>query len=253
MSSVPRAVEEAACKGNLARLDSPARTLLLSPGYLKRVKVGALVSVADEKPQFVGLVLEGFLRVFVASAASGRESTIRYVRPGDLVGVETALSGPSAIWVQTLSDSEIWMFDAAALARLARTELQIAWFMAEECARRAGDLADEISGSAFATVRQRIAHHLLSMARSQPEPPFLAAHITQTDLANAAGSVREVTVRELRALRDEGLVQPRRRGIAIMDPERLQRIAAEAFSGPVAVRCNWPSLPPASSGSRPER
>ena len=88
---------------------------------------------------------------------------------------------------------------------------------------------NEISGSAFATVRQRIAHHLLSMARSQPGPPFLVAHITHLDLANAAGSVREVTVRELRALKDEGLVRPERRGIAILDPERLHSVASEAF------------------------
>jgi len=67
------------------------------------------------------------------------------------------------------------------------------------------------------------------MARSQPEPPYLLAPITQNELANAAGSVREVTVRELRALKDEGLVTPRRGGIALNDPDRLERIAAEAF------------------------
>src|SRR5438046_2823749 len=90
-------------------------------------------------------------------------------------------------------------------------------------------IRDEIAGSAFATVRQRIAHHLLYMARSQSAPPYLMAHITQTDLADAAASVREVAVRELRALRNEGLIRPGRAGIAIMDPDGLQRIAAEAF------------------------
>jgi hypothetical protein len=48
-------------------------------------------------------------------------------------------------------------------------------------------------------------------------------------LANAAGTVREVSVRELRALRAEGLIHPGREGIAILDPDGLQRIAAEAF------------------------
>jgi CRP/FNR family transcriptional regulator len=143
--------------------------------------------------------------------------------------VVAALSGPSATWVQTLRDSRIWLFDPAALKRAAQTELQIAWVLAQECARRVAALVDEISGSAFATVRQRIAHHLLSMARSQPAPPYLIAHITQMDLANAVGSVREVTVRELRVLKDEGLVLPGRGGIAIIDPDQLQRIAAEAF------------------------
>jgi CRP/FNR family transcriptional regulator len=230
MAIPPPDVENAASKGILARLSSEKRSLLLSSGHLSHVRAGTIVYVAEDQPQFVGLILDGFLRVFVAAANSGRESTIRYVRPGDLLGVVAALSGPSSTWVQTLSDSRIWMFEPAALRRAVQSEIQIAWIVAEECARRVAALVDEIAGSAFATVRQRIAHHLLYMARSQPSPPYLIAHITQTDLANAAASVREVTVRELRALRDEGLVSPGRTGIAILDPDGLERVAAEAFN-----------------------
>lgn len=208
------------------------RSLLLSSGHLNQAPAGTLLYVAEDRPQFVGLILDGFLRVFVA-APSGRESTIRYVRPGDLLGVVAALSGPSATWVQSLSDSRVWMLDPVRFRRTVQTELPIAWVMAEECARRVAGLVNEISGSAFATVRQRIAHHLLSLARSQTAPPFLVAQITQMDLASAAGSVREVTVRELRTLRDEGLVRPGRGGITILDPDRLQRIAAEAFKADV--------------------
>jgi CRP/FNR family transcriptional regulator len=184
---------------------------------------------AEDRPQFVGLIVEGFLRVFIAGASSGRENTIRYVRPGDLLGVVAALSGPSATSVQTLRDSRIWLVDSAAFRRGAQSDTQIAWLIAEECASRVAALVDEISGSAFATVRQRIAHHLLHMAQSRSSLPYLVARITQTDLANAAGTVREVSVRELRGLRAEGLIRPGREGIAILDPEGLQRVAAEAF------------------------
>jgi CRP/FNR family transcriptional regulator, cyclic AMP receptor protein len=228
MIDLSPAIEEAACKGILARLTPQMRSRLLSPGRLSVVPGGTLLYVAEDQPQFVALILDGFLRVFVA-APSGRESTIRYVRSGDLLGVVAALSGPSATWVQTLANSQIWMLDQVEFRRAVRTEHPIATVMAEECARRVAGLVNEIAGSAFATVRQRIAHHLLSLARSQPAPPFLVAQITQADLANAAGSVREVTVRELRALKEEGLLRPVRRGIAILDPDRLERIAAEAF------------------------
>jgi len=66
------------------------------------------------------------------------------------------------------------------------------------------------------------------MAQSRSSVPYLIARITQTDLANAAGTVREVSVRELRGLRAEGLIRPGREGIAILDPDALQRIAAQA-------------------------
>src|SRR5438270_318660 len=100
MANPPPTVEEAASKGILARLSSDLRSLLLSSGHLSRVPVGTILYVAEDQPQFVGLIVEGFLHVFVAAATSARESTVRYVRPGDLLGVVAALSGPSATWVQ---------------------------------------------------------------------------------------------------------------------------------------------------------
>jgi CRP/FNR family transcriptional regulator len=229
MLILPEPIERAASKGILAKLGASQRAVLLSSGHLSDAAAGQLLYVAEDRPQFVGLIVEGFLRVFIAGTSSGRESTIRYVRPGDLLGVVAALSGPSATSVQTLRDSRIWLVDAAAFRSGAQSGIEIAWLMAEECARRVAALVDEMVGSAFATVRQRIAHHLLHMAQSRPAAPYLVARITQTDLANAAGTVREVSVRELRSLRTEGLIRPSRDGIAILDPDGLQRIATEAF------------------------
>jgi CRP/FNR family transcriptional regulator len=228
MAILPESVDRAASRGILGKLNPEQRSVLLSSGHFSDASAGRFVYLAEDRPQFVGLIVEGFLRVFIAGS-SGRESTIRYVRPGDLLGVVAALSGPSATSVQTLRDSRIWLVDPAALKCSAQSDAGIAWLIAEECAHRAAALVDEIVGGVFATVRQRIAHHLLHMAQSRSSPPYLVARITQTDLANAAGTVREVSVRELRALRAEGLVRAGREGIAILDPEGLQRIAAEAF------------------------
>jgi CRP-like cAMP-binding protein len=229
MAILPESVDRAASKGILAKLNAEQRSVLLLTGHLNDVSAGQLLYLAEDRPQFVGLIVEGFLRVYISGTSSGRESTIRYVRPGDLLGVVAALSGPSATSVQTLRDSRIWLVDGAAFRRGAQSDLQIAWLIAEECAIRVASLVNEIVGSAFATVRQRIAHHLLHMAQSRSSPPYLVARITQADLANAAGTVREVSVRELRAMRAEALIRPGREGIAILDPDGLQRIAAEAF------------------------
>src|SRR5215475_1975238 len=126
MPVLPESVDRAASIGVLAKLSAEQRSLLLSSGHLSDVAAGQLIYLAENRPQFVGLIVEGFLRVFIAGANS-RESTIRYVRPGDLLGVVAALSGPSATSVQTLRDSRIWMVDPAALRRDAQSELPIAW------------------------------------------------------------------------------------------------------------------------------
>jgi CRP/FNR family transcriptional regulator, cyclic AMP receptor protein len=87
----------------------------------------------------------------------------------------------------------------------------------------------EISGSAFATVRQRVARHLLDLASERlPEPASehrsgsgLVVRVSQRELADAVGTTREVVVRVLRELRHEGIVWTGRDQIVIADPARL--------------------------------
>jgi CRP/FNR family transcriptional regulator len=70
----------------------------------------------------------------------------------------------------------------------------------------------------------------------------LVARISQQELADAVGTVREVVVRTLRELRREGLVATGRSGITITSPERL---LAEAYPipGQVPVGLEHKSLP----------
>jgi Crp-like helix-turn-helix domain len=57
----------------------------------------------------------------------------------------------------------------------------------------------------------------------------LVARITQQELADAVGTVREVVVRTLRDMRRDGLVETGRTGIALSAPEGL---LAEAYPVP---------------------
>jgi CRP/FNR family transcriptional regulator, cyclic AMP receptor protein len=68
--------------------------------------------------------------------------------------------------------------------------------------------------------------HLLDLAAERQRDPVLVARITQQNLADAVGTVREVVVRTLRELRHDRLVETGRAGIVISEPERL---LAEAY------------------------
>ena len=70
--------------------------------------------------------------------------------------------------------------------------------------------------------RQRVARHLLDLAsESMSEHGDLVVNVTQRELADAVSSVREVVVRVLRELREDGVVRTRRDRIVIIDPARL--------------------------------
>jgi CRP/FNR family transcriptional regulator len=84
---------------------------------------------------------------------------------------------------------------------------------------------DEIPGNTFAAVRQRVARHLLDLAAQRGPGREAMAEIvvpvSQQELADAAGTVREVVVRVLRELRRDGVVRTERDHIVILDPARL--------------------------------
>lgn len=176
------------------------------------------------------LVLAGLVRVQV-SAADGRTMTVRYCRPGALLGAATLYAQISRPFgIQALSDSELLGFRPAIVRGSADRDPRVARVLLTETSERVLSFVAEFSGYAFANVRQRIAHHLLDLASDHRHQDELLAPISQQELADAVGSVREVCVRILRELREEGTVQTARDGIIIRDPERLSDIASPSWN-----------------------
>jgi CRP/FNR family transcriptional regulator len=101
-------------------------------------------------------------------ASDGRQVTVRYVRAGDLLGVPALVGGPAPVFVQAIAAGSAFFFDVARVKRTARSDAAIAWAFAEESVHRLYDVLEELAGNAFASVRQRVARHLLDLASSRP-------------------------------------------------------------------------------------
>jgi CRP/FNR family transcriptional regulator, cyclic AMP receptor protein len=98
----------------------------------------------------------------------------------------------------------------------------VSWAIAGELNRRLYDTLEQTAVNAFGSVRQRVAAHLLDLASAQQEPAGrLAARVSQQELADAAGSVREVVARVLRELRVAGVIATAADRIVILDATRL--------------------------------
>jgi CRP/FNR family transcriptional regulator len=187
-----------------------------------RVPAGSTVRAAGEAGPHLELLMEGFVRIFM-TAPDGRSLTIRYFRRGALTGVASlftpSFSMPGSI--QALVDSELLAFRPGAVLGLAQRDLRVARALIDELSERVVSFVAEIPGSAFSTVRQRVARHLLDLASEHQHDDQLVAKVSQQALADAVGSVREVVVRVLRDLREEGIIGTSRAGIMILVPERL--------------------------------
>ena len=191
-----------------------------------RIPARSMSHHEGEDAPHLELVLAGLIRVQVA-AADGRTMTVRYARPGALLGAAT-LYAPVArpFGIQALSDSELLAFRPTVVRGWADRDPRVARALLTETSERVMSFVAEFSGHAFANLRQRVARHLLDLASDHQSPNELLAPISQQELADAVGTVREVVVRILRELRDEGLVQTGREGITIRDPQRLAGIGS---------------------------
>jgi CRP/FNR family transcriptional regulator, cyclic AMP receptor protein len=175
----------------------------------------------DQAPHFE-LVISGLLRIYV-TALDGRTLTVRYCRPGSIMGTVSLFASPFSVpgSIMAVTESVILAFPPMVILEASAQDADVARALLNELSDRVLAFAAEIPGSAFTSVRQRVERHLLDLASADQKGPGLVATVSQQELAEAVGSVREVVVRVLRDLRQEGLIDTRRRGIEILDPQGL--------------------------------
>jgi CRP/FNR family transcriptional regulator, cyclic AMP receptor protein len=208
--------------------DLPPEVLdeLLEGAVQSNVAAGSVAHRALEADQYLQLVITGVIRVFV-TGPDGRTMTIRYCRSGELLGAMSLFSDEftEPATKQALVDTQLLTLSPPTVRALAQRDLRVARALLIELSERARNFVNEIPGTAFATVRQRVARQLLDLASThqQDSDPNgeLAVRITQQDLAEAVGTVREVVVRTLRQLRDAGVVRTERDRIVLLDPAQL--------------------------------
>ena len=215
-------IREAIAASHFRALPDETVAELVAGSHRIHVGAGSSVRMAGEEGPHLELLLDGFVRIFVA-APDGRSLTVRYFRRGALTGVASLFTPRFAMpgSIQALVDSDFLVFDPATVRHLVNRDLAVARALLDELAERVVSWVAEIPGSAFATVRQRVARHLLDLASEQQHGAELVAHVSQQALADATGTVREVVVRVLRELREERIIRTRRGGIVIVRPEDL--------------------------------
>ncbi|MGY1620290.1 Crp/Fnr family transcriptional regulator [Geodermatophilus sp. SYSU D00691] len=214
---------------SLAGLPVPATQRLLTRARLVRIPAGSVTHREGETVEHLELVVDGLVRAFV-TAPDGRTLTMRYCRRGALIGAvsmyATGYRMPAGI--AAVVDAELLRLSPDVVRRLVAEDTRVADVLLRELADRALSYIHEIAGSAFTSVRQRVARHLLDLAADEARVagealPVLTVPVTQRQLAEAVGTVREVVVRVLRDLREEGVVRTYADHIDVVDPIRLSR------------------------------
>lgn len=226
---VPAHVQAAFEISHLGSLPAMTRDLLVSTSNLLTLPAGSNLHREGSEVAHLQLVASGLLRVYV-TALDGRTLTVRYCRAGSLLGAVSLFASPFSMpaSVQAVTDAEVLAMSAGSVKDLVERDPALPRALLDELSERVMSFISEIPSGAFATVRQRIARHLLDLASTTQKGAELSVKVSQQELAEAVGSVREVVVRTLRELREEGIVSTGNEGITLLDPVQL---SAEAYPG----------------------
>ena len=173
------------------------------------------------------IVRSGHARA-VRSHSDGRTITLASFGPGDIFG-ELAMFDDErrSATVEAVDDLEAVAILGADMRRLLRRHPDIAAKLLAAVTRRLRQTNERLTRQSFQTVQSRVAQVVSSLVeRAQAEGAGegdVLITVTQSDIAQLAGSARESASRFLAVLERAGIVSQGRGRLTVHDPQALRR------------------------------
>lgn len=240
--SLPEWLEAARTRGLLGRLpDSTVAELVENAHRVEYPKGAVILRWVDSATTLI--VLRGALRSYLADE-EGRQVTIRYLRPGDVVGLVPEREIPATRGLHVLEACEILILSQRRIREFAESDPGFAVAALEELSAIMSTALCAVYMRSFGSVRQRVANAILDRAvLSGGVIKGRAVLGTQHELAMSVGTVREVVASTLQDLKRERLIEIRRGEVVIVDPAGLMR-EARAIGRCAATDGTEPAAPP---------
>ncbi len=205
----------------LDRLVGEARSL--------RIAKGQAVFEHEQEAHSFFLLLDGHVRV-VKITPDGQEVIVRYISPGELMGIAHALGRTtypaSAI---TASDCVLLAWPSQLWSEFASTYSNFRANTYKMVGERLQDAHARVVQMSTEQVDQRVAHALLKLVKQtgkQTEDGLLIDFpISRQDIAEMTGTTLHTVSRLLAAWEEKGLVKSGRQKVTVVEPHRLLMLA----------------------------
>jgi CRP-like cAMP-binding protein len=207
----------------VARLSPAARRALGARGTMRRFAAGEVLWTAGAEVEHMLIVIDGQVRV--VREGGGRQHVVHTEGPGGTLGeVPFYTEGTAPATAVAVVPTNCLVLTRAAIESAIVADPSVAWVLLGRLALRVRGLVERLDRLALQSATARLADLLLGRADANG---LVTLGMTQSALAEELGTVREVVVRALRALRDRGVLAsagPRR--LRILDMPALRRAAA---------------------------
>jgi CRP-like cAMP-binding protein len=206
-----------------ARLGDDDRRDLAAIGRSRRYPTGRVIVAQGERSDHVLLITSGRVKVF-CTTEDGREPLLGMRGEGELVGELAAVDGGEQPRVATIVATEpVTAEEISAPAFrdfLATHPAATMELLRMVVARLRSADRRRVEFGGFETT-SRLAHLLAELAEEHGDDTAPVIPYSQAELGAMIGASRESVARALVRLRAEGLVETRRRGLALLDVEQL--------------------------------
>jgi CRP/FNR family cyclic AMP-dependent transcriptional regulator len=177
-------------------------------------------------PRRVAALMSGLARVFIW-AEPRRQVTVEYAGSGQILGLAGVFSGRADMAAEAVTPCRVGLMSVEHVRATLARHPETAWPLVEWAAGRSIDMMLNVVHGVHGPVRSRVARHLLDLSILESDGTTVAP-VTHRQLAEAAGTAREVVTRTLGDLMHMGLVTTGPGHVALLDPEALARLVTPA-------------------------
>jgi CRP-like cAMP-binding protein len=185
---------------------------------------GDVLCRKGEKGDALYLITAGKLKI-VRQSKNGDEVILALLSAGDFCGEMALLDGlPRSADAVAAEDAVIYALTRSNFFSCVASNERAMKTILSTLSRRLRMADDFLADVFFLNIGSRLAKKLLELASmngAQEEARVIGLNVTQSVVAGMIGATRESVNKELRLLREEGLIDMRERKIVILDIDKL--------------------------------
>jgi len=212
LATLPPASAEAVRRGSETRVYGPGEAIF-SPTH---------------HPAHVHLLVEGLVRLLRVSA-SGQELTLGYVRPGELFGAVSVMTGGAReSFAEAKTRARVLRIPKVIFLETVRANNSVLYEVTRRVGQRLIRCQSRVEDLVFRDVRSRLARMLIELASEYGHETdrglAVGLPLTQEEMATLIGTTRQSVNTLLREMDIAGLLQRRGRELLITDLSRLRAL-----------------------------
>jgi CRP-like cAMP-binding protein len=205
----------------IGTMPTAVRTELVRGGTRRTLGSGERLATSVTDDAWVVLVTAGIIRLYVAM--DGHEPTLAYGTRGSLFGTHAmAPSDSFLVGLQSVTPSVVLVLSARRVRELAATHAAFARALSVDAQLQLHQVIRSFTAHAAGNLRQRLAREITVLAELQADDELVP--VTEQQLADGVGSIRESIGRTIGDLRRDGCIATTRHGLLVLDKGRLRTL-----------------------------